>query len=207
MKSDLKSVGSRFSDGLIFQNPVTVLLLGMCPVMAVSVSVFNGIGMGLSATFVLIFSNTVISLLRKFIPENVRIAAYIVVIATFVTIVDMLLQAFFPQLSKSLGLFIPLIVVNCIILARAEAFARVNGVFNSALDGLAMGIGFTAALIAMSVVREALGAGTLLGVPVMPPGFRPALLMGLAPGGFITLGFIIAAMQWALNRRKRKGKL
>ena len=207
MDSNQKSLGSLFANGLVFQNPVLVLLLGMCPALAVSASVFNGLGMGLSATFVLIFSNIVISLLRKLIPENVRIAAYIVVIATFVTILDLLLQAYIPALSESLGLFIPLIVVNCVILARAEAFARHNGVFLSAMDGLTMGLGFTAALVIISVIREVLSSGTLFDVRIMPEGFEPVLLMGLAPGGFITLGCVIAAMQFALNRRKRKGKM
>ena len=193
-------IGDQFRNGIIFQNPVLVLLLGMCPTMAVSVSVFNGLGMGLCATFVLIFSNAAISALRKIIPENVRIAAYIVIIATFVTVVDLLLQAYLPDLSGSLGLFIPLIVVNCIILARAEAFAGKNSVAASAIDGLAMGLGFTVALLAMSVIRELLGAGTLAGYKVTPDGFQPALLMSLAPGGFITLGCLIALMQWLLRR-------
>ena len=194
-------LGAHFRKGIIFENPVLVLLLGMCPTLAISTSVFNGIGMGLCATFVLILSNAAISALRKIIPGSVRIAAYIVIIATFVTIADLLLQAYMPELSKSLGLFIPLIVVNCMILARAEAFAGKNGVAESAVDGLAMGLGFTAALLVISVVRELLGEGTLMGYGVMPPGFQPALLMTLAPGGFITLGCIIALMQAVLHRR------
>ncbi|MCL2081332.1 MAG: electron transport complex subunit E [Oscillospiraceae bacterium] len=191
---------SQLKNGIIKQNPVLVLLLGMCPVLAVSTSVFNGLGMGLCATFVLIFSNVAVSLLRKLIPENIRIAAYIVIIATFVTVADLLLQAYLPELSKSLGLFIPLIVVNCIILARAEAFASKNTVAASAIDGLSMGLGFTAALLTMSVIREILGSGTLMGRDIFPAGFQPALLMALAPGGFITLGIIIAAVQWFSNR-------
>ncbi|GHU88817.1 electron transport complex subunit E [Clostridia bacterium] len=200
VKIDRGRVVNQLGDGLIRKNPVLVLLLGMCPALAVTTSVVNGIGMGVCATIVLILSNVSISLLRKLIPENVRIAAYIVIIAAFVTIIDLLLQAFAPSLSKSLGLFIPLIVVNCIILARAEVFASKNSVGYSAIDGLAMGLGFTGALAAVSVVREILGAGTLLGFHIMPGGFQPALIMGLAPGGFITLGIIIALVQWLRGR-------
>lgn len=195
---------NQLKNGIIFQNPVLVLLLGMCPTMAVSTSVFNGLGMGLCATFVLICSNMAISALRKIIPDNVRIASYIVVIAAFVTIIDLLLQAYMPELSKSLGLFIPLIVVNCIILARAEAFANKNTILASAIDGLAMGLGFTAALLAMSVIREILGNGTIMGYSVFGSNFQPALLMALAPGGFITLGCIIASVQWLSNRKNAR---
>lgn len=176
----------------------------MCPTMAVSTSVFNGLGMGLCATFVLICSNMAISALRKIIPDNVRIASYIVVIAAFVTIIDLLLQAYMPELSKSLGLFIPLIVVNCIILARAEAFANKNNIITSAIDGLSMGLGFTGALLVMSVIREILGSGTIMGYSVFGSGFQPALLMALAPGGFITLGCIIASVQWLSNRKNAR---
>ncbi|GHV33676.1 electron transport complex subunit E [Clostridia bacterium] len=200
VKIDRERVVNQLGDGLIRQNPVLVLLLGMCPSLAVTTSVVNGIGMGVCATLVLVLSNVAISLLRKLIPESVRIAAYIVIIAAFVTVIDLLLQAHAPALSKSLGLFIPLIVVNCIILARAEVFASKNSVGYSAIDGLAMGLGFTGALAAVSVIREILGAGTLLGFRVMPRGFEPALLMGLAPGGFITLGIIIALTQWLRGR-------
>lgn len=197
-------MGNQLKNGIINQNPVLILLLGMCPTMAVSTSVINGIGMGLCATFVLICSNMAISALRKIIPDNVRIASYIVVIAAFVTIIDLLLQAFMPELSKSLGLFIPLIVVNCIILARAEAFANKNNILTSAIDGLSMGLGFTAALLAMSVIREILGSGTIMGYSVFGSGFQPALLMALAPGGFITLGCIIASVQWLSNRKNAR---
>ena len=175
-------------DGLINQNPSFVLLLGMCPLLATSTSLSNGIGMGLSATAVLICSNIVISLIRKFVPNQIRIAAYIVVIACFVTVVNLLLEAYLPALHASLGIFIPLIVVNCIILARAEAFASKNGVFDSALDGLGMGLGFTGALIIMSSIRELLGNGTLLNFPLLGSKFEPAVLMILPPGGFLTLG-------------------
>ncbi len=190
-------------NGVLFQNPAFVLLLGNCPLLATSTSLLNGLGMGLSATVVLVCSNVVISLLRKIIPSQVRIAAYIVVIAGFVSAVQMLLQAFVPSLYESLGIFIPLIVVNCIILARAEAFASKNSVLDSALDGLTMGIGFTVALAAMSFVRELLGAGTLFGLRIFPSDYA-AVLIVLPVGGFLTLGFLIAAFQ-KLRKKLEKG--
>ena len=167
----------------------------MCPLLATSTSVSNGVGMGLSATAVLICSNMVISLLRKLIPNEIRIAAYIVVIAGFVTAVEMIIHAFLPELYASLGLFIPLITVNCIILARAEAFASKNGVLASALDGLGMGLGFTGALFIMSAIREVLGNGTFLGFHLFGENFPAATLMVLPVGGFLTLGLVIAAIQ------------
>lgn len=190
-----------FSDGIITQNPVFVQLIGMCPTLAVSTSLENAIGMGLAATAVLLCSNVVISLMRRIIPNKIRIAAFIVVIAGFVTIIDLLMQAYTPELSKSLGLFIPLIVVNCIILARAEAFASKNGVLPSAADGLAMGLGFTLALCLLASVREILGNGTILGYPLFGDSFKPALLMILPPGGFLTLGILIAAIQKIMHNR------
>lgn len=192
---NLNNIKKIMMDGLINQNPSFVLLLGMCPLLATSTSLSNGIGMGLSATAVLICSNIVISLIRKFVPNQIRIAAYIVVIACFVTVVNLLLEAYLPALHASLGIFIPLIVVNCIILARAEAFASKNGVFDSALDGLGMGLGFTGALIIMSSIRELLGNGTLLNFPLLGSNYEPAVLMILPPGGFLTLGLLIAAIQ------------
>ncbi|MDR0671609.1 MAG: electron transport complex subunit E [Oscillospiraceae bacterium] len=192
----------QFKNGLLDQNPTLVLLLGMCPTMAISTSLANGLGMGACATLVLICSNSAISLMRKLIPEKIRIAAYVVIIAGFVTLVDMLLGAFLPALSQSLGLFIPLIVVNCIILARAEAYASQNGVVRSALDGLTMGLGFTAALSVVSVIREVLGSGTLLGQRVLPDSFPGVLLLVLPTGGFLTLGFVIAATQKLMAGRK-----
>lgn len=192
----------QFKSGIIDQNPVLVLLLGMCPTLATSTSMTNAVGMGLAVTAVLICSNLAISALRKLIPDKVRIAAFVVIIATFVTAVDYLLQAYLKELSKSLGMFIPLIVVNCIILARAEAFASKNGVFRSAIDGLTMGLGFTFAVLIVSAVREFLSAGSLLGVRILPDAFPGVLLMGLPPGGFLTLGAVIAAMQFL---QKRKG--
>ncbi len=190
-----KNVLKPFFDGLLTHNPSFVLLLGMCPLLATSTSVSNGVGMGLSATAVLICSNMVISLLRKLIPNEIRIAAYIVVIAGFVTAVEMIIHAFLPELYASLGLFIPLITVNCIILARAEAFASKNGVLASALDGLGMGLGFTGALFIMSAIREVLGNGTFLGFHLFGENFPAATLMVLPVGGFLTLGLVIAAIQ------------
>jgi electron transport complex protein RnfE len=197
-------VGNQLKNGIFKQNPVFVLLLGMCPALAVTTSVWNGLGMGLCATFVLILSNTAISALRSIIPDNVRIVVNIVIIATFVTVTDLLLQAYFPALSSSLGIYIPLIVVNCIVLERAELFARKNTVLLSAIDGLSMGLGFTAALIAMSAVRETLGAGTFLGRDIFPGDFQPALLVALAPGGFLTLACLIAVTQWFSARRNAR---
>ena len=190
-----------FFKKLFAENPVFVLLLGMCPTMGVSTSVMNGIGMGLSATAVLICSNFVISLLRNFIPPKIRIAAFVVVIAGFVTAVDMSLKAFFPDLSKSLGVFIPLIVVNCIIFARAEAFASKNPPLKSALDGLNMGIGFTIALLILSTVREILGSGSFLGINILGANYPHATMLTLPPGGFIVLGLTIGVIN--LISRKR----
>ena len=170
--------------------------------LAVSNSVQNAIGMGVAATFVLIMSNVIVSLIRKGVPKKIRIPIYIVVIATFVTIVDLLMAGFFPDLHKSLGIFIPLIVVNCIILGRAEAFASKNNVFYSLIDGLGMGIGFTLALIIISTFREILGNGTWLGMPVFGTSFKPALLMILNPGAFFTIGFIIAFLNWFDKKTK-----
>ena len=201
-----KDIGQQFKEGLFTNNPVLVQLVGMCPTLAVSTSLENGIGMGLAATAVLICSNAVISLLRKLIPEKVRIACYVVVIATFVTIVDLVLQAFLPDLSNSLGVFIPLIVVNCIILARAEAFASKNNVFRSAIDGLTMGLGFTFALCILSTIREILGNGTILGVPLFGDAFQPMLMFILPAGGFLTLGMVIALFQTIMKKVQRRKK-
>ena len=189
-------------DGIIFKNPTFIQLLGMCLTLAVTTSVSNGIGMGLSATFVLIFSNFFISLLRKFIPAKIRIASYIVIIAGFVTVVEMVVKAYMQSLAESLGLFIPLIVVNCIILARAESFASKNEPLASALDGLATGLGFTLALTVISAIRELLGNGTLLGFNVMGENFSPALLIILPAGGFLVLGFLIALVQYIMQKGK-----
>ncbi len=190
-------------NGLLFQNPSLVLLLGSCPLLATSTSLTNAFGMGISATAVLICSNIAISLLRKIIPNQVRIAAYIVVIAGFVTAVELLLKAFIPSLYDALGIYIPLIVVNCIILARAEAFAAKNNVADSALDGLTMGLGFTLALVAMAFVRELLGGGTLFGLRIFSEEYAAVLLV-LPVGGFLTLGFLIAVFQKLLKRFENK---
>lgn len=191
-------------EGLLTNNPVVGQLLGMCSTMAITTTLFNGLGMGLSVTLILICSNVVISMLRKVIPDKIRIAAYIVVIAGFVTIVDLCLQAFFPDIAKSLGVFIPLIVVNCIVLGRAEAFASKNSVAASAVDGICQGIGYTVVLVIMCTVRELLGAGTLMGIQIMPASYTPALMLVLPVGGFLCLGTLIAVMQWALARSEKK---
>ncbi|MBQ7935461.1 MAG: electron transport complex subunit E [Clostridia bacterium] len=190
-----------FKSGLITDNPVLIQLLGMCPTLATSTSLINAIGMGLSATFVLVCSNVLISLLRKFIPQKIRIASYIVIIAGFVTLVDMLLEAYFNSIYNALGVFIPLIVVNCIILARAESFASKNKVLPSLLDGLAMGLGFTFALCILGTIREILGNGTILGFELFG-GVAPLSLFALPAGGFLTLGFVIAFVQHLSNRKK-----
>lgn len=194
----------QLKDGLITQNPVLVQLLGMCSTMAITTSISNGIGMGISVLIILTLSNIFISLLRKIIPNEVRIACYIVVIAGFVTIVDLCLQAFFPDIAKSLGVFIPLIVVNCIILGRAEAFANKNSVAASAVDGICQGIGYTVVLVIMCAFRELFGAGTLMGIQIMPASYTPALMLVLPVGGFLCLGTLIAVMQWALAKNEKK---
>jgi len=191
-----------FSNGLIKENPTFRLVLGTCPTLAVTTAVFNGIGMGIAAAAVLIGSNLIISLIKKIVPNEVRIPIYIVVIATFTTIVQMLIQAFSPALDKSLGIYIPLIVVNCIIIARAEAFAAKKPVINSIMDGLGMGIGFTVALTVISSVREILGAGTFLGMPLFGEAFEPVLIMILPPGGFLVFGLSIAAFNKVTSLRK-----
>ena len=183
-----------FLNGLIKENPTFVLMLGMCPTLAVTTGVINGIGMGLSTTAVLICSNIVISMLRKFIPNKIRIASYIVIIAGFVTVVEMLLKAYVPALSESLGIYIPLIVVNCIILGRAEAFASKNGVIASMFDGIGMGLGFPCALTLIAAVREILGAGTFAGIKLFGDSFQPMSIMILPPGAFLTLGILLAVI-------------
>ncbi len=188
-----------FKNGIINENPTFMQLLGMCPTLAVTTSLANGIGMGLSVTFVLTLSNMLVSMLRKMIPQKIRIAAYVVIIATFVTVVDLVLKAYIPALSQSLGLFIPLIVVNCIILARAEAFASKNGVVKSAVDGIGMGLGFTIALSIISAIREILGNGTILGMNVGIS--SPATIMLLPPGGFLTLGLLLGIINVIKNRK------
>ena len=201
----------QFMDGLRYQNPVLVQVLGMCSTMAITTSFFNGLGMGVAVLIILTLSNVIISLIRKIVPDKIRIAMFIVVIAGFVTMVDLLLQAFLPDLAKSLGVFIPLIVVNCIILGRAEAFSYKNGVAASLFDGIFQGIGYTLVLLVMCVIREFLGAGTFgggllgpdgKGIAILPSQF-PIGMMTMPVGGFLVLGALIALMQWALNRPKK----
>lgn len=203
--SKSNSAMKAFFNGLIKENPTFVLMLGMCPTLAVTTGVINGIGMGLSTTAVLICSNIVISLLRNFIPSKIRIASYIVIVAGFVTVVEMLLKAYVPALSESLGIYIPLIVVNCIILGRAEAFASKNGVIASAFDGLGMGIGFTCALTLIASVREILGAGTFARISIFGEGFQPASVMILPPGAFLTLGILLTIIN-SISKKMSKAK-
>jgi len=195
----MKTLFGEFRKGILIENPTFALMLGLCPTLAVSTSIRNGLGMGLAATFVLLGSNVIIAAMRNLIPAKIRIPCFIVVIATFVTIVELSLKAYLPVLSKSLGIFVPLIAVNCIILGRAEAFASRNTVLKSLFDGLGMGAGFTVALVIVSAIREVSGAGTILGFPIMN-NFQPATIMILAPGALLTLGFLIG-----LTRVIRKG--
>ena len=195
--------GKQLKEGLLTQNPVLVQLLGMCSTLAITTSISNGLGMGVSVMIILTCSNIVISLLRKIIPDQIRIAAYIVVIAGFVTMVDLLLQAYFQDIAESLGVFIPLIVVNCIILARAESFASKNKVLPSAVDGICQGIGYTLVLLVMSAIREFLGSGSLAGYQIFSSEYG-ALMMALPVGGFLTLGCLIALMQWAQDKAANK---
>lgn len=204
----------QFLDGLLTKNPVLVQMLGMCSALAISTSLFNGLGMGIAVTVITICSNVLISALRKVIPPQVRIAAYITIIAGFVTIVDMLLKAYIPALSESLGVFIPLIVVNCIVLGRAEGFASKHGVLESAVDGLCQGIGYTVALVLICVIRELLGSGTfgggLLnggeGIRILPEG-TPAMMVVMPVGGFLVMAFVLAGSQWLTKRMDKKNKL
>ena len=203
----------QFKEGLLTKNPVTVQLLGMCSTLAITTSLFNGLGMGAAVTIILICSNVLISALRKVIPSQIRIAAYITIIAGFVTIVDLCLQAFLPDLAESLGVFIPLIVVNCMVLGRAEAFASKNGVLASAVDGLCQGIGYTVALVITCIIRELLGNGTfgggLLnggeGIRIISEGY-PAMQLVMPVGGFLVLGFVIAGSQWLMQYLEKRNK-
>ena len=203
----------QLKEGLLTKNPFLVQMLGMCSTLAISTSLFNGLGMGVAVTIITICSNMLISALRKVIPSQVRIAAYITIIAGFVTIVDLLLKAFIPALSESLGVFIPLIVVNCIVLGRAEGFASKNGVLASAVDGLCQGVGYTVALVLICIIRELLGSGTfgggLLnggeGIRIIPEGY-PAMLVIMPVGGFLVLGFVLAGSQWLTKHMDIKNK-
>ncbi|NLU51885.1 MAG: electron transport complex subunit E [Clostridiaceae bacterium] len=204
--AEKKSVFSVFFNGLIKENPTFRLLLGMCPSLAVTTMAKNGLGMGAAATFVLVCSNLVISLIRKIVPDKVRIPAYITVIAAFTTIVQLLLAALLPELNKQLGIYIPLIVVNCIIFARAEMFAQKNGPVASIMDGLGMGLGFTIAITVIGSVREILGAGTWMGIPVTVNLFDPATIFILPPGGFMVMGFLVAAFNKIFSDKKADKK-
>ena len=203
----------QFHEGLLTKNPVTVQLLGMCSTLAITTSLFNGLGMGAAVTIITICSNVLISALRKVIPNQIRIAAYITIIAGFVTVVDLFLQAFIPDLAESLGVFIPLIVVNCMVLGRAEAFASKNGVLASAVDGLCQGIGYTVALVITCIIRELLGSGTfgggLLnngeGIRILPEGV-PAMQLVMPVGGFLVLGFVIAGSQYLMKTLETRKK-
>ena len=203
--------GRQLKEGLITNNPVLVQVLGMCSVLAITTSFMNGLGMGVSVMIILTLSNIVISAIRKVVPDKIRIAMFIVVIAGFVTCVDLALQAFLPDVAASLGVFIPLIVVNCIILGRAESFSYKNGVLASAVDGICQGIGYTLVLLTMCIIREFLGAGTFgggllgpdgKGIQILPPEYAIGV-MTLPVGGFLVLGCLIAAMQWALSKSKK----
>ena len=207
------NIKKQFKEGLLTKNPVLVQMLGMCSTLAISTSLFNGIGMGLAVTLITICSNIMISALRKVIPSQVRIAAYITIIAGFVTVIQLLLEAYIPALSESLGVFIPLIVVNCIVLGRAEGFASKNGVLASAVDGLCQGLGYTVALTLICMIRELLGSGTfgggLLnggeGIRIIPEGY-PAMYMVMPVGGFLVLGFVLAGSQYLTKYMERKNK-
>ncbi len=189
--------------GIISENPILILALGLCPALAVSTSVENGFGMGVAATFVLTCSNVIIALIKGLIPDKIRIPCFIIVIATFVTIVQLVLKAYFPALDKQLGLFVPLIVVNCIILGRAEAYASKNDIFSSFIDGIVMGLGFTISLCILSIIREILGSNKLLGLNFIP-GFQPMTIFILAPGGFLTIAFVMGLVNYF--RQKKEGE-
>ena len=197
----------RLKNGIITENPIFVQVLAMCPTLAVTTSAKNALGMGLASTVVLIFSNMMISAIRKLVPDKIRIPAYIVVIASFVTIVDMLMQGYIPSLYSSLGIFIPLIVVNCIILGRAEAYASKNEILPSIFDAIGMGLGFTIALFLIGTFREILGAGQLLGLQLIPEAIKPASIMILAPGAFFTLGGLMVVLNaYNINKAKKTGE-
>ncbi len=191
-------------NGLIWENPTFTLMLGMCPTLAITIAGGNGLGMGLATTAVLVCSNLIISLLRNVIQDKIRIPSFIIIIASFVTIVDLLMKAYLPELSDALGMYIPLIVVNCIVFARAESFAFRNPPLLSVADGLGMGLGFTVAITLLSVIREVLGSGTCFGVTVMPAGYQPMAIMTQVPGGFITLGLLLVAVDALRNAVQKK---
>ncbi|MCD5383706.1 RnfABCDGE type electron transport complex subunit E [candidate division WOR-3 bacterium] len=192
-----------FTDGILKNNPVLVLMMGLCPLLAVSTTAFNSVGMGIAVIFVLTLSNITISLLRSLIPQNIRIPVFIIIISTFVTVIDYTMNAYVPDLYASLGVFVPLIVVNCIILGRAEAFAYKRGLFASILDALGSGVGFTIAIFIMGAVREILGAGTLFGFTLLPQGFQdnPVIFMILPPGGFLVIAALMGIVNSFIKRK------
>ena len=204
----MNKIVERLQNGIIKENPTFVLMLGMCPTLAVTSSAINGLGMGLSTTVVLIMSNMLISMLRKIIPDSVRMPAFIVIVASFVTIVQFLMEGFVPSLYDSLGLYIPLIVVNCIILGRAESYASKNPVIPSIFDGIGMGLGFTMGLTIIGLIREILGAGTFFGLPFLSAikGFTPITIFIMAPGAFLVLAFLVAGMNIIRKKMEAKGK-
>ena len=202
----MNNCAERLYNGLIKENPTFVMMLGMCPTLAVTTSAINGIGMGLSTTVVLVLSNMLISMLRKIIPDSVRMPAFIVVVASFVTIVQFLLEGFVPSLYASLGIYIPLIVVNCIILGRAESYASKNSVLLSIFDGIGMGLGFTFGLTCIGIVRELIGAGKVFDLQVMPRSYEPVTIFILAPGAFLVLAFLVAARNKIMANMEKKGK-
>ena len=197
---------SVFLNGLIWENPTFTLMLGMCPTLAITIAGSNGLGMGLATTAVLVCSNLLISILRNVIPEKVRIPAFIVVIASFVTIIDLVLKAFIPALSESLGMYIPLIVVNCIIFARAESYAFKNPPILSIADGLGMGLGFTFAITLLSVIREVIGTGKIFGAAIMPASYQPMAIMTQVPGGFVTLGILLILVNALRSMAQKKSR-
>jgi electron transport complex protein RnfE len=196
----MKKFFNEFLKGIIKENPTFVLALGLCPTLAVSISLINGIGMGIAATFVLLGSNIIISLIKNIVPDRVRIPCFIVVIATFVTIVEMTMKAYSPALNRALGIYVPLIVVNCIVLGRAEAYAQKNSVLNSLFDGLGMGVGFTLALLLISGIREILGAGKVFGFSVVK-GFEPVFVLGMPSGALLVIGLLLGFFNLLKNRK------
>ncbi|ONI42836.1 electron transport complex subunit RsxE [Candidatus Epulonipiscium fishelsonii] len=200
----MNSYSERLYNGIVKENPTFVIMLGLCPTLAVTTSATNGLGMGLTTTIVLALSNMIISLLRKVIPDGVRVPAFIVIVASFVTIAQFLLEGFIPSLYAALGVFIPLIVVNCIILGRAESYASKNGVVLSLMDGIGMGLGFTIGLTSIGIVRELLGAGTIFGMQIMPESFEPVGIFILAPGAFFVLACLIAIQNKVKNKNPNK---
>ncbi|MCK4339835.1 MAG: electron transport complex subunit E [Candidatus Cloacimonetes bacterium] len=200
----MKAFGE-LTKGIIKENPVFVMALGLCPLLATSTSVDNAIGMGAAATFVLICSNIIISLIKNFIPDKIRIPCYILIIASFVTIVDMVMHAYVPELHKNLGIFIPLIVVNCIILGRAEAFAGKHSVGKSILDGIGMGIGFTLAIIIIAIIRELLGSGSIYNIRILPSSYKPMISAILPPGAFFTIALLMGLINFLRSKKHKSG--